>query len=198
MAKKNLVALEVKVMAVLGGNNVKIEEMDNVSSVRIPMQKGIKLVNRCPLYGIDKTYSGYAHEQIKKLIPCSRQLATSMFNGNDMITLNFINAIISKEMNHVIDDAAFGKPIKFGVDNFNKIISKEMNHAIDDAAFGRPIKLGAIARLNRLVSKRAKIIGDIGHYFGINTLIADFVYAADKDGLYRLPISEIKYERMFK
>ena len=195
MANKEL---EVKVMAALNGNNVEIEEMDNVSSVRIPMQKGIKLISRRPMYNVNKIYSGYAHEQMKKLIPCSRQLATSMFNGNDMITLNFINAIISKEMNHAIDDAAFGRPIKFGVDNLNEIISKEMNRVIDDAAFYKPIKLGAIARLNRLVSRRAKIIGDIGHYFGINTLIANFVYAVDKDGLYRLPISEIRYERMFK
>lgn len=170
MAKKNLAALEVKVMAALNGNNVEIEEMDKFSSVRIPIEKAVKLVSRLPLYGIDKTYSGYGYEKIKKLIPYSSQLTASMFDGNGLTTLNFINTIISKEMNHVIDDAAFG----------------------------RPVKLGTIARLNRLVSKRARIISNIGHYFGINTLNANEVYAVDTNGIYRHPLAEIAYERLFK
>lgn len=169
MAKKNLAALEVKVVAVLGGNNVKIEEMKNTSSVRIPMCDGYSRLKVKTML-IDNTVTGYAHEKIKKLMPCSRQLTASIFDGNGITTVNFINSIISKEMNHVIDDAAFG----------------------------RPVKLGTIARLNRLVSKRVRIIGDIGHYFGTNTLNTNEVYAVDTNGIYRFPLAEIAYERLFK
>lgn len=176
MANKEL---EVKVLVFLNNNdNVKVENIEETSSIRIPMADGhgfvasrmIRKRMKVKTMLIDKTYSGYGHEKIKKLIPYSRQLTASMFDGNGLTTLNFINTIISKEMNHVIDDAAFG----------------------------RPVKLRTIARLNRLVSKRARIIGDIGHYFGINTLNANEVYAVDTNGIYRHPLAEIAYERLFK
>ena len=174
---EKMLAAKINVTLNAGVAKAVVEEkiLDTALSKKAPaagikIDRAIKLMSRA-LFKVDRSYTGYAYEQHRVwLAPYSRQLTTPISDGNSLINLNFINEIISKEMNHVVDDAAFG----------------------------HSIRLGTIARLNRLVSRRVKLIPDVGRYFGINTLNAGEIYAADKDGLYRLPISGIKYERMFK
>ena len=162
MAKKNLVALEAKIMAALNSNNVEVKE---VSTLRLPLankdgngfvtvssimnwkektvsiDKAIKLLSRQlfrhPLFGIDKFYSGYAHERIMNLINKKEEKIMekkdwTFENGTGMIELGKLAELNKKaikklhKINETCSKLSDSEKIKYIVHMYQTLTEEEV------------------------------------------------------------------------